>query len=127
MTDPAYRVVRLAPGYDLGAFDCGEAWHNEWLSEHAATSVKAGVCAVYLLLEATEVRERVVGYYALNPSSVVRDAAPSRIWRRFCDCGSTLTPPNCLRPHPSNQPSRASVQTPTVWFSAAGGVKRSGQ
>lgn len=81
MTDPAYRVVRLAPGYDLGAFDCGEASYNEWLREHAANSMRAGVCAVYLLLEEPGARERVVGYYALSPTQVVRDAAPNRMAR----------------------------------------------
>lgn len=81
MSEPAYRVVKLAPGYDLRAFDCGEPSYNEWLSEHAANSMQAGVCAVYLLLERTEVRERVVGYYAITPTQVVRDAVPDRMAR----------------------------------------------
>lgn len=81
MSDPAYRVVKLAPGYDLGAFNCGETSYNEWLSEHAANSMQAGVCAVYLLLEETEVGERVVGYYALSPTQVVREVAPNRMAR----------------------------------------------
>ena len=81
MSEPAYRVVKLAPGYDLGAFDCGEPSYDEWLSEHAANSMKAGICAVYLLLEVTEVRERVVGYYAIKPTQMVRDAAPGRMAR----------------------------------------------
>lgn len=81
MSERAYRVVKLAPGYDLGAFDCGESSYNEWLSEHAANSMKAGICAVYLLLEVSEVRERVVGYFAINPTQVVRESAPDRMAR----------------------------------------------
>lgn len=81
MSEAAYRVVKLAAGYDLVPFDCGEPSYNEWLREHAANSMRAGVCAVYLLLEETEVRHRVVGYYAINPTQVVRDAAPDRMAR----------------------------------------------
>lgn len=67
--------------YDLEAFDCGAPFYNAWLTEHAASSVQAGVCAVYLLVEESEVGERVVGYYAINPSQVVRSAAPDRMAR----------------------------------------------
>jgi len=48
--EPTYRVTKLTPGYDLGAFDCGEPSYNEWLVQHAGSSVQAGVSAVYLLL-----------------------------------------------------------------------------
>lgn len=78
---PAYRVIKLAPGFDLGAFDCGEPSYNEWLIRHAAASVSAGVCAVYLLLETTDDRARVVGYYAINPTQVVRDDLPRPLAR----------------------------------------------
>ena len=72
MSAPTYRVIKLAPGYDLEAFDCGEPAYNDWLTRHAAASVHAGVSAVYLLLEQAEANERVVGYYAINPTQVVR-------------------------------------------------------
>ena len=80
---PTYRVTRLAPGYDLGAFDCGESSYNEWLVRHSAASVRAGVSAVYLLLEEHQETSRVVGYYAINPTRVVREEVPkssSRGW-----------------------------------------------
>lgn len=82
---PTYRVTKLAPGYDLGAFDCGEPGYNEWLVRHAVSSMQAGVSAVYLLLEEHDEASRVVGYYAINPTQVVREDVPkslSRGWPR---------------------------------------------
>lgn len=85
MNDPdlelTYRVTKLAPGYDLGAFDCGEPGYNEWLARHAASSVQAGVSAVYLLLQEHDETSRVVGYYAINPTQVVRDDVPKTLSR----------------------------------------------
>lgn len=81
MSEPTYRVVKWAPGYDLWAFDCGEAVYNEWLREHAATSVQSGICAVYLLMEEAEDAARVAGYYAIAPTQVVRDAVPGKLAR----------------------------------------------
>jgi GNAT superfamily N-acetyltransferase len=78
---PAYRVVKLAPSHDLTGFDCGEPSYNDWLLRHAAASVSAGVCAVYLLLETTDENSRVVGYYAINPTQVVREELPRRLAR----------------------------------------------
>lgn len=49
MSEATYRVVRLSPDYDLASFDCGVPASNDWLTGHAAASVQAGVCAVYLL------------------------------------------------------------------------------
>ena len=79
--EPTYRVTKLAPGYDLGAFDCGVPSYNEWLVRHAASSVQAGVSAVYLLLEEHEETSRVVGYYAINPTQVVREDVPKSLSR----------------------------------------------
>jgi predicted GNAT family N-acyltransferase len=78
---PTYRVTKLAPGYDLGVFDCGEPSYNEWLVRHAAASVQAGVSAVYLLLEEHDQTSRVVGYYAINPTQVVREDVPKQLSR----------------------------------------------
>lgn len=72
MTEPddraTYRATKLASEHDLSAFDCGEPSYNEWLQRHAATSVHAGVAAVYVLLEEHATTSRVVGYYAINPT-----------------------------------------------------------
>ena len=83
VSNPSYHVVSFAADFDLGSFDCGEAGYNDWLTRHASASVKAGVCAVYLLIERSQDRERVVGYFAINPAQVVREQAPlslSRAW-----------------------------------------------
>lgn len=79
--EPTYRVTKLAPGYDLGAFDCGEPSYNQWLVHHAAASVHAGVSAVYLLLEEHQETSRVVAYYAINPTQVVREDVPKSLSR----------------------------------------------
>jgi ribosomal protein S18 acetylase RimI-like enzyme len=85
VSSPTYQVTKLAPEHDLETFDCGEPTFNNWLTRHAAASVRAGVAAVYLLLEKSGAGERVVGYYAINPTQVVRDDVPkpmSRGWPR---------------------------------------------
>lgn len=83
MTSPVYRITKLAPGFDPGAFDCGEPACNQWLSEHAGKAVEAGSSMVYLLLEQThpDNDERVVGYYAICPTMVVRDDMPKPVQR----------------------------------------------
>ena len=81
MSEPAYRVVRFSPDYNLAAFDCGAPAYNDWLTGHAATSVQAGVCAVYLLVEHAGHDVRVVGYYAINPTLVVRAEVPGSLAR----------------------------------------------
>ena len=81
MTLPAYRVSKLAPGFDLGSFDCGESAYNQWLTGHAASAIESGSSMVYLLLErgAPGREERVVGYYAICPTLVVRDEMPKAV------------------------------------------------
>jgi hypothetical protein len=83
VSSPAYRVTKLAPGFDLGAFDCGEPAYNEWLVQHAANAVEAGSSMVYLLLERVNpgAEERVIGYYAICPTMVVRDDMPKSLQR----------------------------------------------
>ena len=86
MINPVYHVVSFAADFDLGSFDCGEAGYNDWLTRHASASVKAGVCTVYLLIERSQDRERVVGYFGYQPhSGRARASAPISI--------AWLTPP----------------------------------
>lgn len=79
--DRAYSVARFSGEHDLGGFDCGEASYDAWLVQHAAAAVRAGVAAVYLLLERNTDDHRVVGYYAINPTQVVRDDVPKSLRR----------------------------------------------
>lgn len=83
MTSTTYRVTKLAPRFDLGAFDCGEPAYNEWLFNHAGNAVKAGSSMVYLLLERVDqsADERVIGYYAICPTVVIRDEMPKSLQR----------------------------------------------
>ena len=83
MTFLSYRVTKLAAGVDLTTFDCGEPAYNQWLSEHASTAVESGSSMVYLLLERMRpgIDERVVGYYAICPTMIVRDDMPKPVQR----------------------------------------------
>jgi len=85
VTGPTIRIVRLAPEHDLEAFDCGVGTYNEWLAQHAPASVRAGICAVYLLVEETTDSSRVVGYYAINPTQVTRSEVPTSFTRGWPD------------------------------------------
>ena len=83
MTSPVYRVTKLTPRFDLRDFDCGEPAYNEWLVQRAVNAVEAGSSMVYLLLERLHpgAEERVVGYYAICPTVVVRDDMPKSLQR----------------------------------------------
>lgn len=81
MTSANYRVVRIFDDADLTSFACGEAAFDTWLANHAKTAVRAGVCAVYLLMEIDDSRARVVGYYAINPTQIARADTPTSFSR----------------------------------------------
>ena len=83
MSVSSFRIAKLAPGFDLGAFDCGEPGYNQWLTQHSLQAVDAGASMVYLLLEAAPTaQERVVGYFAICPTLVVRDDMPKPLQRK---------------------------------------------
>ena len=80
-----YIVIRFTHPYNLSEFGCSDEFYNSWLRHHAATSVRSGVCAVYLLVERTGHRERVVGCFAINPTQVASADFPAhhaRGWPR---------------------------------------------
>jgi len=87
VSSASYRVVKLAPGFDLGAFDCGEPPYNEWLANDATRAVESGSAAVHLLVETPREEDdqptgdRVVGYFAICPTLIVRDDAPKQVRR----------------------------------------------
>lgn len=74
----SYRVKPLADGDDLDGFDCGHEALNVWLREHARRATGQGT-RTYLLIE--EATEAVVGYFALAPHLVERDALPGSVGR----------------------------------------------
>lgn len=71
-----YRVELLAE-HDLTAFGCGNEELDDWLRRHARTATGQGT-RTYVLLDANE---SVVGYFALAPHYVARDAAPRTLAR----------------------------------------------
>lgn len=83
MSETPVRVVKLASGFDLGAFDCGEAAYNQWLTDSAGQAVDTGASMVYLLVEDRPgEEERVLGYFAICPTLVVRDDVPKPLQRK---------------------------------------------
>ena len=80
MTQLHHRFTPMAPGFDLGAFDCGEEHYNRWLVNGAEAAVKAGTAGVYLLLQENSGRPPwVVAYYAICPTAVIRDDLPNSV------------------------------------------------
>lgn len=76
MSQAEHYFTPFADHFDLTAFDCGHDEYNRWLIHHAATAVRAGTAGVYLLVERIAEGERVVGYHAIAPTSVVRADLP---------------------------------------------------
>lgn len=78
MTSATYRVARLTSEFNLQDFDCGAQPYNDWLVQHALAAIAAGSSAVYVLLKNSDPvsEDRVVGYYAICPTLVVRDQIP---------------------------------------------------
>jgi hypothetical protein len=82
VSTPDYRIERLGPEHDLGAFDCGEEYYNTWLVLHASEADARGTSAVYLVVRRTDGTDRTVcGYFAICPTMVQSDEAPRQIER----------------------------------------------
>ncbi|MHA7984963.1 hypothetical protein ACX9R5_04080 [Rathayibacter sp. CAU 1779] len=82
MSTPEYRIERLTPDHDLGAFDCGEEYYNTWLVLHALEADARGTSAVYLLVRRGDgMAPHVCGYFAICPTTVRSDMAPHQIGR----------------------------------------------
>lgn len=83
MSEQTFRVERLAPEHNLGAFDCGEDYYNSWLVHHALEADSRGTSAVYLLVCRSQdgADPKVCGYFAICPTLVQSDGAPKQIKR----------------------------------------------
>jgi hypothetical protein len=75
---PQYRFESLAPGHDLGAFDCGNEHYNRWLQTSAHAAVRAGTAAVTVFVRYAESKAQVIGYFALCATGVAREGIPNR-------------------------------------------------
>lgn len=76
MSAPSYRFAPFSASFDLTGFDCGHEAYNQWLRNSAEAAVRAGSAGVYPLLAETPAASRVVGYYAIAPTAVVRAELP---------------------------------------------------
>lgn len=74
----SYRIEPLVDGHDLDTFTCGHPTLDTWLREHAHRATRQGT-RTYLLIE--DRTAAVVGYYAIAPHLIGRDATPRRIGR----------------------------------------------
>lgn len=84
MTERVYQLGPLKPDTSLSGFDCGEDSYNTWLTGSAFQAQEVGLARVFVLLERdTEISERVVGYFAICPTLVVRDQLPEPLQRRM--------------------------------------------
>lgn len=82
MSAARYRLAPLDRGFDLSGFDCGEPVYNSWLTDTAVRAHESGSSRVYVLLEQSgSAPEGVVGYFAICPTTVVRDAMPKPLQR----------------------------------------------
>ncbi len=82
MTSGPLRPVELFSGrHELGRFDSGVPELDRWLRTPAEVAHAAGTAATYVLCRGDE----VVGYYAVAMSSVIHEAAPSRLRRGMPD------------------------------------------
>ena len=68
--------------HDRGAFDCGTAVLNDYLKRQASQHVKSGVCRLYVLVD-DEAPERILGFYTLSNSEIVREDLDERAARRL--------------------------------------------
>lgn len=67
----------LTREHDRTQFDSGEKSLDHWLKRNATQNQKKGMCKVYVTTENTS--NKVVGYYALAPSSVDHKDAPDSL------------------------------------------------
>jgi predicted N-acetyltransferase YhbS len=78
---------QLMPHHDIDDFSCGKAALDGWLRTKALRNQQHGFSVVMAVHDAG----RVVGYYALAPTSVSREAAP-----RAVRTGQAPNPLPCL-------------------------------
>ena len=66
----------LAAGPSLAGFDCGVAFLNRWLIEHALQAAAGGSARTFVMRDREQ--HRVIGYYALSAASITHAAATAR-------------------------------------------------
>jgi GNAT superfamily N-acetyltransferase len=73
-----HRVEALRDSHVLDQFSCGKAPLDEWLKQHARNATGQGT-RTYVLVDTDN--DVIVGYFAIAPHLVERDAVPPAIGR----------------------------------------------
>jgi predicted N-acetyltransferase YhbS len=71
------RIEPIAPSHETEAFECGSEDQTNWLRRHALQAHRSDTAKVYVVCLADT--PKVVGYYALNASSVASEDATPRL------------------------------------------------
>lgn len=77
MSEALSAPERLGPDHDLDEFSCGEPELDSWLRESARRNERNDVSRTFVVCRG----QRVVGYYTLAASAVVRAEAPKPLQR----------------------------------------------
>ena len=80
MNEAPFRIVRLGPGHDRAAFDCGSDPLNLYLREQVTQDIRRHVtfCFVALAEEG-----RIAGFYTLASASFLTSDLPDNIRRKL--------------------------------------------
>ncbi|MEQ1855732.1 MAG: GNAT family N-acetyltransferase [Longimicrobiales bacterium] len=73
-----YTVRPLGDGHDVSGFTCGNASLDEWLKGHARAATRQGT-RTHVMVEGEG--GSVVGYFAVAPHLIERDAMPKKLGR----------------------------------------------
>lgn len=80
MTEPFFRVERLAPQHPRVTFDCGVPALNQYLQQQATQDVRRNVASCFVAVNA---ENALIGYYTLSASSVYLKDLPSTTQKKL--------------------------------------------
>ena len=80
MNEAPFRIVRLGPGHDRAAFDCGLDPLNRYLREQVALDVRRHVTFCFIALVDGN---RIAGYYTLASASFLITDLPESISKKL--------------------------------------------
>lgn len=80
MRAPDWREEPIAKSHDRQAFDCGDVRMNDFLRRYARQGHEQNAAKTFCAIDAL-VPNRVLGFYTITPSAVVRDESPTAMTR----------------------------------------------
>jgi GNAT superfamily N-acetyltransferase len=79
----SHRIVRFDKStHNRVAFDCGATELNDYLKKQASQHLKRGVCTIFVLVDDV-VPSRILGFYTLSNSQLVRSDLDDRAAKRL--------------------------------------------